>query len=483
LFLNPFHFQHIQHSFNTITLPLHPLPEAAVKTMDGQLGGTTVLLFGPQALGFQEQSFRDLQSDLHNDPDNAWVRTVVAELPQYIEQLSQTFPKLQASGSPSNSQSLFDWLDSDGPLPVSRDLPNFLLTPLVVIGQLTQYTRYVKAANVDSGLGLDCWSPQTRHVTLGMCTGLLSALVVSAAKNKVDFQRLGAVAIRLAAMVGALVDAEDERGTYGPSKSCSVAWSKAEHEQELKAILEAFPEAYISVYYDQNRVTVTTSARTFSALQRRLKESGLLAVEIALRGRFHAGCHQEEIDAVISFCDSVLELQLPDASELLMTTCSTAGGEPILTGKLHHTVLRELLLEPCRWLQAFEAMTSQHMQSESSLLISFGSEKCIPPSLSRPLSDRTIYMDHWEEASPRISAHSSPPLPYLKDEIAVVGMSCKVAGADDPEELWDLMSRAESQHIEVPPERFTFDTHWRETDPKRKWYGNFLRDHDAFDHK
>lgn len=61
--------------------------------------------------------------------------------------------------------------------------------------------------------------------------------------------------------------------------------------------------------------------------------------------------------------------------------------------------------------------------------------------------------------------------------------SIPVAGADDLEELWDLMCRGELQHIEVPESRFTFETQWRETDSKRKWFGNFLRDHDAFDHR
>lgn len=45
------------------------------------------------------------------------------------------------------------------------------------------------------------------------------------------------------------------------------------------------------------------------------------------------------------------------------------------------------------------------------------------------------------------------------------------------------MVKGESQHIEVPESRFTFETQWRETDPARKWFGNFLNDHDAFDHR
>jgi len=37
--------------------------------------------------------------------------------------------------------------------------------------------------------------------------------------------------------------------------------------------------------------------------------------------------------------------------------------------------------------------------------------------------------------------------------------------------------------MEVPAERFSMETTWRELDPKRKWYSHFIRDYDAFDHK
>lgn len=106
----------------------------------------------------------------------------------------------------------------------------------------------------------------------------------------------------------------------------------------------------------------------------------------------------------------------------------------------------------------------------------------MPPSFARSLTSQVVNLSNWAEASARLSANEAKHS-YSDNDIAVVGMAVKVAGADDLEEFWELMCKAQSQHIEVPPERFTFDTHWREIDPKRKWYGNFVRDHDAFDHK
>lgn len=96
---------------------------------------------------------------------------------------------------------------------------------------------------------------------------------------------------------------------------------------------------------------------------------------------------------------------------------------------------------------------------------------------------QVVYMTDQRDARLRLSAVKTPGEMVSEGEIAVIGMAIKVAGADDADEFWDLNLTAESQHREVPAERFTFETHWRTVDPARKWFGNFVRDHDAFDHK
>ncbi|KAM0207791.1 hypothetical protein ACHAQD_011876 [Fusarium lateritium] len=71
------------------------------------------------------------------------------------------------------------------------------------------------------------------------------------------------------------------------------------------------------------------------------------------------------------------------------------------------------------------------------------------------------------------------------EAIAVVGMAIKVAGADDVQEFSQMLRTGESQHEVIGPDRLMFDTLYREgdKDPSRQWYGNFIRDSDAFDHK
>lgn len=109
-------------------------------------------------------------------------------------------------------------------------------------------------------------------------------------------------------------------------------------------------------------------------------------------------------------------------------------------------------------------------------IVSFGSESTVPPTLMRKIGHRLV------SAGDKKTVLDDERI--LSDEdIAVVGMACKTAGADDLEEFWDVLCRGESQHIEVQADRFGFSTPWREIDHNRKWYGNFINDHDAFDHK
>ncbi|KAF2204959.1 hypothetical protein GQ43DRAFT_95556 [Delitschia confertaspora ATCC 74209] len=450
-------------------------------------GGITVLLFGPQALSFPEESFQRLRSALTDNPDNAWMRKVITELPEITKLISQQLPKLQATPAATLQDSLKDWLleiDGSAPPTEHKGLPNALLTPLVVLDQLAQYTQYVQLAHEETGLGSDLYGPQRRPLrTLGFCTGLLSALAVSSASTQAEFRKYGAVAVRLAALIGAVVDAEDAIGKNGESKTFSTACHSSEQEMELQNILQEFPEAYISVNYDQNRATITTSQKSADELQKRFKGAGITASAIGLRGRFHYRSYDEDLQSLISLCDSSSDLQLPDAADAVIPIHSLSGAEMITQGKLHYIALREILVEQSQWGQTFDAMSRSSLANKQSLLVSFGSEKCVPPTAMPRVGGKVIYMTNLHEAVPRLSALKVPTADYSDNDIAVVGMACKLAGADDVDEFWDLNVRGESQHREVPEERFTFDTHWRTVDPKRKWYGNFVRDHDAFDHK
>jgi acyl transferase domain-containing protein len=72
-----------------------------------------------------------------------------------------------------------------------------------------------------------------------------------------------------------------------------------------------------------------------------------------------------------------------------------------------------------------------------------------------------------------------------REPIAIVGMACRVPGADNPEEFWDLLSGGVDAISEVPPDRWDVDRFY-DPDPDAagkiatRW-GGFLRDIQHFD--
>ena len=235
---------------------------------------------------------------------------------------------------------------------------------------------------------------------------------------------------------------------------------------------------------------MTTSEGTAPLLLQQLRQAGVTALEVGLRGRFHCQCHHDDLDAIIDICDSDSAFQFPDTSKLALPIHLSPTGELVREVKLHHTVLRMILAEQSKWYQTFASVLVSRLEPKESVVVSFGPDRGIPPSLMRKLGPRLVHATDLDLAAPQLADSALDPgaasvhqRDSSNNDIAVVSMSCQVAGANDLEEFWKILCEGKSQHIEVPAERFGPETQWRDVDPARKWYGNFIKDHDVFDHK
>ena len=203
--------------------------------------GSVLFLFGPQILSFNKQSFDKLRATVLNRPSNRWMLDTVSELPRYWTVASQHIPKLRSVPGEQLLQDLDRWFRTGTYPDGSFDLPNTVLTPLVVLVQLMQYSRYRELG------GPRPESPE-RSSTLGFCTGILSAFAVSASApaGKEELDQFGAVAVRLAMLVGALVDAQEASDTtLGRARSYTTAWNTSQQVADMTRILDQFPEVRV----------------------------------------------------------------------------------------------------------------------------------------------------------------------------------------------------------------------------------------------
>ncbi|KAI1187676.1 putative polyketide synthase [Nemania serpens] len=438
------------------------------------LAHPAVLVFGPLSLSCNPAQFARVQKAVAGNTDNAWILDLIAQLPQIWTTISTALPTLKDDVGYRQVLDLAEAFRLGRPLETAYPLPNKVLIPLVVIFHLAQYNDFLGRAGVNVD---DEW--KTPGEIIGFCTGLLSAFAVATSANKKDFERYGAVAVRLGLLVGMVVDAKEASSELNVSKSLRVGRSSTQTKDELMNILKEFPNTYASVEYDENLTTVTTTASNIKALDQRLKSAGFISSELELYGRFHAECHKALMASILEFCDKTPEFQLPDASKALSPTRSNTQGKLLTQGSLHRHALESILTQTSEWHQTLTA-ARQSLDKES-LLISFGLGRCVPPTHMRAISSQVVHLADVEGSADSVSKDQRA---ITDNDIAVVGMSCKVAGADNLEEFWDLLCAAESQHREVPRDRIAFNkTEFRDVDEKRKWFANLIDGPDKFDHK
>lgn len=173
----------------------------------------------------------------------------------------------------------------------------------------------------------------------------------------------------------------------------------------------------------------------------------------------------------------------------MIPTRANSNGQLIIADPLHHHALVSILVEQPQWFETWQRIRSDLFASgNETQAISFGHERSLPPSFAPELSSRVLHLADLQRAG-KDSQQSGPSRQngnYSDTDIAIVGMSCKAAGADNLDEFWQVLSRGESQHRQIginDDERFSFKTPFRETDPKRKWFGSFMRDAESFDNK
>ncbi|PWY66076.1 ketoacyl-synt-domain-containing protein [Aspergillus heteromorphus CBS 117.55] len=169
---------------------------------------------------------------------------------------------------------------------------------------------------------------------------------------------------------------------------------------------------------------------------------------------------------------------------------SSGYGYSMIYLGIQDSTLQAILVDQSHWYRTFSDAQSDRLQGKESQIARFGPERCVPPSLLPKLGSRIVHVADLDLHHLRPAHELATPLSSTAEDddptdcrIAVVGMSCQVPGARDLEQFSALLREGKSQHIEVASSRFEMDTVWRTLDKKRKWYGNFIDDHDSFGYR
>lgn len=195
-------------------------------------------------MSFGLDSFNTLRARLLKITRDQWALNTIAALPDEWNTVSNSVAILKQYGGGKLLRDLNEWLKTGQVPPSALPFPNVLLAPLVVIDHVISYVDFLQAAFPD--LRDDQALPalaKTSLETLGLSLGTLSAFAVSSSSTLSEVQKHGAVAIRLAMLVGAVGDAEDlSRNPEERALSFSSFWKSAKLHNVMLDTLGAIPE-------------------------------------------------------------------------------------------------------------------------------------------------------------------------------------------------------------------------------------------------
>jgi 3-oxoacyl-(acyl-carrier-protein) synthase len=233
---------------------------------------------------------------------------------------------------------------------------------------------------------------------------------------------------------------------------------------------------------------VTLKATQRDSLAEKASKNKLRVKDVPVYGRFHTPVHASAVDRLLELVKVSGKLDFPNASALRSPVRSTADGRPITAGSLTRVALENALVDTADWFTTIKSAVEQLPKSNRTVAVA-GFGNCIPASLVQDSQLNVLSLSDLLEASSKpvltngvSSGHDGVDLSqYPAHSIAIVGMAGRFPGADSVDELWDLILEGKTMVQPAPVERLGLPQTGDHA--KTQWWGNFLNDPEAFDHK
>ncbi|CAF3478673.1 unnamed protein product [Fusarium graminearum] len=387
-----------------------------------------------------------IRSSIIHNPHLAELQDAVIELPELWSLLVEREKSLQRVDAARVLRNLVEWIKcGNSSLPLEgRTSRNTQLAVLTVLAHFSEYMIYLSSHDMNEKDGRGNLDPHTSVLEgvrdggiQGLCVGLLSAIALACSPAITDVAKYGAVAVRLALCVGALVDL-DETELSEPTACIFARWPQSEdddREELLKAVLENYPSSYVGVRLDVCSVNITAPKGVAMSLMRSLEETGAVAKQINLQGRYHHPGHEAMFQKLTDLCASLQMLQFPQHSHPLVPLRWNDSGEVVTDQTpLHEVALQCILVKRADWYTTITKSVTDMAQrtvassaDSKARVLALGPVDCIPRSILfitplqvvRPMANAAFY-------------HG-----YPDDSIAIIGVSCRFPGSETLPQFWE----------------------------------------------
>lgn len=199
--------------------------------------------------------------------------------------------------------------------------------------------------------------------------------------------------------------------------------------------------AYISAESDSS-TTVSGPPSVLARLFSSETLSTATKVNLPITAAFHARHLDRPAPEKVLGSSSLLEMHIKKNVRVMSTGSGTQCAADTV-GALLLQIVDDVLQTPLYWSKTLQSMVVGLSKGEATL-ITFGPSN-IANSVRRSLNTSGIKVLESEKASS--PAAESPPNGW--EDIAVIGMSCRLPGSGDLDEFWKILETGSDMHTKV----------------------------------
>lgn len=185
----------------------------------------SLISFGSLTGVSDQEYLSSISSLLLKDEHTTALVDIINTLPEWWNDIAQSHKVLQGVPGHAALERLRQWLTEGAQYDRRDPTPNIILVPLTIFTHLVEYFTYIRSGRVRH---IDVVLAAQTSGFQGLCVGQLTATVLASSKDENEIIQQAGVAIRLAVLIGAIVDLD---GCYAetPKEWASlVACSKAD---------------------------------------------------------------------------------------------------------------------------------------------------------------------------------------------------------------------------------------------------------------
>ncbi|KAL9030654.1 MAG: hypothetical protein Q9196_001241 [Gyalolechia fulgens] len=443
--------------------------------------------FNPQSKAADVGYLDSLQRYLHGYEQLSPFVEAIRSLPLIWETLASHNGQLAASSQGQlSAKALAKWIDTSESSTIANGMSGSLTLPLLTIIQMSQYFQYLQVKDVKHHELLRLLGKGGVH---GYCGGLLPAVAVAVSATEGDLVRNASKALHLALVIGTYGDLGDDDIPGAPTNMVI----RLKHSGQGEKIVQNYPGAYISAVTDPKTISIVGPAHVLEQIKAFTKTQGLLSQAVHIRGKVHNPENKLLAADLNRFCAAHDGFRFPDASHLQVPLRSNVDGSRLQSQCLTLEVIKTILSTRCEWYRLLNNVAADLGKSncKSHYLINFGIGDCLSPV---PFHQHGLTIVKSEARSIIKDVTMQPKLnptvayEYPSNAVAVVGMACRFPGANDVEELWDLLSSGRSTVEELSRDRVDTQRNSRipqdqNTAGKKIFYANLVDRCDSFDNE